>query len=341
MLLALDAVRQPFSLSCLHVEHGLRGEESRADAEAVRALCGRLNVPCRIVSVKPGKIAAAAREKGSGIEAAARNIRHAAFRAEAAHTGARAILVAHTEDDLLETTLMRILRGSGPAGLAAMPPQNGLILRPLLRLRRADVVSYLAMRGVAPRIDSTNSDERYLRNRVRGRLIPALDASFPGWRQGIRSLAGTQRLVADFIAEETKPLVKPAAETKPLARRQGAARISPSALRIPNFFALPRILREEAVFDAIGRLKREQKKTFSPDLPPRRERPPRRSVVRRFASGEVSSASLGAYRLTADAEGGALVQALSPVSSEGFFIAATPAIRNSNNTNVPFILFEL
>jgi tRNA(Ile)-lysidine synthetase-like protein len=127
MLAACAAVRgKAFcasgGLRVAHVDHGLRPiEECAGDAEAVRALCDRLGVGCTVTAVGRGKIEAWAREKGSGIEAAARHFRYEALRREAERVNADYVLVAHTQDDALETALMRVLRGSGPRGLALMP----------------------------------------------------------------------------------------------------------------------------------------------------------------------------------------------------------------------------
>jgi tRNA(Ile)-lysidine synthetase-like protein len=109
-------------LSVVHVDHGLRPpEECAGDAEVVRSLCDRLGVACTVAVIGRGKIEAWARDTGSGIEAAARHFRHEALRREAARVQADFILVAHTQDDALETAVMRFLRGSGPRGLALMP----------------------------------------------------------------------------------------------------------------------------------------------------------------------------------------------------------------------------
>ncbi|MDR1858490.1 MAG: tRNA lysidine(34) synthetase TilS [Treponema sp.] len=212
-----------FDLRCIHVEHGIRPEaESRGDADFVRGLCEKLRVPCRVVSVPPGKIVAMAKKRGLGIEAAARLYRRRAFFREAARldearldaAGSEAassaparVLTAHTADDALETTLMRILRGAGPSGLAAMPASRGRLLRPLLALSRRDVLRYLAEKNISWREDSTNTDTAFLRNRIRHRLIPLLNETFPQWHGALASLAETQFLAANFIEHEARQRV--------------------------------------------------------------------------------------------------------------------------------------
>jgi tRNA(Ile)-lysidine synthase len=288
MLAALVAIRErvtachDFELRCIHIEHGIRPEtESRGDAAFVRSLCQKFNVPCGVVSIKPGKIQAMAKSRGIGIEATARMYRRRAwFRAarllEAEGRPVR-ILVAHTADDMRETVLMRIFRGSGPSGLAAMPVSRGRILRPLLAVSRRDVLDYLAEKNLTWREDSTNTDIQFLRNRIRHGLIPPLNEHFPQWRNAITALATTQSLAAAFIRAEA-------------ARRIKWTSPSPNAKLLTTdyqlFSAEPPIIREEALFQGINRL----------GLPVRIKR----KNIRRFAEGSHTVLDLGQLRIKRD-----------------------------------------
>ncbi|MDR2111354.1 MAG: tRNA lysidine(34) synthetase TilS [Spirochaetaceae bacterium] len=321
MLAALAALRRDrrYKLYCLHVEHGIRpAGESRGDAEAVRAFCERLDVPCRLVFIAPGRVAETARERGSGMEGAARIYRHAAWNREARRIGAARILVAHTRDDLFETVIMRFLRGAGPAGLAALPRERGGILRPLLALSRRDVLGYLGEREIPFRTDSTNADNTLLRNRIRNRLIPRLDILFPHWRNSLITMAETQRMAADFLGEEARKRLP----WRPMTRGAASLRVSREA-----FFSQPEILREEALFIAVDQLKKHRPPgdRFSPDEgPPGAAGPdsgpgtPRRAALRLFARGTVPALDLGAFRL----EGrGAFIEVsrrIAPLHGEGF-----------------------
>jgi tRNA(Ile)-lysidine synthase len=281
MLAALAAMRKEarFSLFCVHVEHGIRpAEESMGDAEAVRTLSEKLKVPCRVITIPRGKIAAFASRSGTGIEAAARHFRHREFSAERRRVKADWILTAHTRDDLLEALLMRFLRGSGPAGLAPMMRNNGRILRPLLEVSRQDVLSYLEEKSIQYRTDSTNYDISFLRNRVRHKLVPILDAHFPSWRGSVLALAETQELVADFLESEAKKRL-------PWENLQGEESLK---LREEDFLSAPPILREEAIFAAVDTL-------AEPDgnMP---SRSPKRSVIR-SAVRDGTAADLGPVRL--------------------------------------------
>ena len=233
-----------FILHCVHIEHGIRPEsESRGDALAVKALCRELKVPCRVISIPQGKITAFASHGGPGIEAAARMFRLRILFREASRLSAEWILTAHTRDDKTENLLMRILKGSGPAGLAAMPRSRGRFLRPLLDLTRKDVLTYLKEKGLCYRTDSTNGDLRYLRNRVRHKLVPLLDDCFPSWQGTLLALAETQSLAADFIAGETNKRL-------PWQMGDDKSRGSKVTLRLAeeDFLNTPAILREEAIF---------------------------------------------------------------------------------------------
>ncbi|MDR2717163.1 MAG: tRNA lysidine(34) synthetase TilS [Treponema sp.] len=299
MLAALAAVRgrSAFNLRCIHIEHGIRPPaESRGDAEFVRSLCKQFRIPCRVVSIAPGKIAAAAKDRGIGIEAAARLYRHRAWLREArrleAKTGESAalpvrILTAHTADDMRETALMRILRGAGPSGLAAMPVSRGPLLRPLITLNRRDVLDYLADRNITWREDSTNADTQFLRNRVRRCLIPQLNEHFPQWRTALTAFAETQSLTAEFIRDEAS------------SRIHWQSSIPHSSFLIPHclytnaetFCAQPAIIREEALFQGIDRLLSNSHKTA---LSRGKKRVNIRRVnIRRFSEGNITAVDLG------------------------------------------------
>ncbi|MDR2517189.1 MAG: tRNA lysidine(34) synthetase TilS [Spirochaetaceae bacterium] len=291
MLAALVSLRDSlaFTLRCIHVEHGIRAAaESRGDAAFVRELCEKLNTSCKVVSIQPGKISGTAKRNGIGIEASARLYRRRALFREArrveAETGAFVrILTAHTRDDLLETALMRILRGAGPAGLAAMPVCRGRFLRPLLALSRADVLRYLAETHIPWREDATNADPRFLRNRIRHRLVPLLNESFPQWRTGLAALSETQSLAAAFIGDEA--LRRIVWVTDGGALHTGAE----------FFFAQSAVIREEALFQGIDRL------LAGRAIPV----PVKRAALRRFCAGLVKAADMGPLRVRR--EGGEII----------------------------------
>jgi tRNA(Ile)-lysidine synthase len=153
----------------LNVDHGLRAGSAR-DADACARVCERLGVTLRRATVQ---VAA------GNVQASARKARYAALRREADLAGATVVATGHTRDDQVETILLRLMRGAGARGLAGIPPRRGRIVRPLIDRSRAEVVAYLEERGLPHLEDPTNATPRYLRNRVRAEVIPALRALAP------------------------------------------------------------------------------------------------------------------------------------------------------------------
>lgn len=180
-----------FRVQAAHLDHGLRPDSS-TDVDFCDALCRRLGVP---LECGRADVAARAAREGAGLEAAARHERYAFLRAVQARVGARWLAVAHTRDDQAETLLLHLLRGAGLTGLGAMRPRSGNLLRPLLRVSRADVLAHLAARGLDWREDPTNADPALLRNRVRHELLPYLEARFNPEARG--ALARAAGLLAD------------------------------------------------------------------------------------------------------------------------------------------------
>jgi tRNA(Ile)-lysidine synthase len=174
--LALLRRRIGHDLAACGIDHGLR-PEAAAELELAAALCRDLGVPFSVarVAVAPG----------SGIQERARDARHRALQAEAARLGASALALGHTADDRAETVLMRLLRGSGPRGLAAMPPRAPSpvggrdVVRPLLLARKSDVMLHLSRHGLVFSSDPTNRDRRFLRARVRHEVLPLLEELSP------------------------------------------------------------------------------------------------------------------------------------------------------------------
>lgn len=157
----------------VHVHHGLRGAAADADAAFCERLAASLGIPFDVVHVDVA--AESARRKWS-LERTAHALRHAAFRLVARRRLATRIALGHTLDDQAETILLRFLRGAGTRGLAGMWPSQGLLIRPLLDVRRADVEHYATHRGLTWRDDESNLDRGIPRNRVRHEVLPALMA---------------------------------------------------------------------------------------------------------------------------------------------------------------------
>ena len=190
-------------LSAVHVHHGLRGDEADADLAFVEELCARLKVPLHVRHASvPGRVARA-RQTGQPetVEEAARNLRYEHFRQLIAEGRADSVLTAHTLNDQAETVLMKLLRGAWTEGLSGIHPVilvpndtlPGRILRPLLGVRRADLVAFLESRNQPWRTDSTNADDVFTRNRIRHHLLPLLREFNPAIDQALANLAELAR----------------------------------------------------------------------------------------------------------------------------------------------------
>jgi tRNA(Ile)-lysidine synthase len=156
----------------LHVHHGLRSDAD-ADAEFARGLGERLDVPVHVTPVRIRRLPDAG-AAWQGLEAEARRLRYRAFAEGARAVGASRVATAHTADDQAETVLMRLLAGAGPRGLAGIPPERGIYVRPLIDTRRTEIEAHLRARGLGWREDPSNQDRSFTRNRIRREVLPFL-----------------------------------------------------------------------------------------------------------------------------------------------------------------------
>lgn len=186
-----------FSLSCVHLNHLMRGEHAREDVRWLTAHCKCLDVS---LAVEVCDVQARARREKRTVEEVGRQARQEALFARARIEkercrGSVRIALAHNRDDQAETVLLRILRGTGVHGLSAMEycRADGLI-RPLLDTSRKEVEAYCEEKGLTPRWDSTNASTVYTRNRLRLELIPLLEDQFnPNVREGLVRLSDNAR----------------------------------------------------------------------------------------------------------------------------------------------------
>lgn len=201
LLCLLAEVRKDLNLTLFaaHVDHSIRGEESRADAEYCRELCSRLTVPIYIETID----VPAARESGEGLETAARRLRYDALRRVKSETGCDLIALAHHLNDQAETVLMHLLRGCGPEGICGMEELSGDLYRPLLNTPKRDLEDYLAERNIPWRTDSTNFDPFTPRNALRLHGLTALEESYPKASHAIVRYAEAARCESRLIERLT------------------------------------------------------------------------------------------------------------------------------------------
>jgi tRNA(Ile)-lysidine synthase len=199
-------------LHVAHVHHGLRGRAADRDAAFVMAEAARRGLAASVCRLDPAE-----RRRGESVEMWARSARYACLDALAAQVRASRIAVAHTLDDQAETVLLHLLRGTGPRGLAGIPPMRHLILRPLLSVSRGDIEAYAAARGLAFRTDASNASKAHLRNRVRHDLLPLLAKRYnPRIAESLAALAALVREDESVLADQAAALfAKAARETGP------------------------------------------------------------------------------------------------------------------------------
>jgi len=178
LLLKLNGLKSNFgfSLHIAHLDHGLR-KDSGSDALFVANWAKRLNIPITIKKLDP-KIM----QKQGSLEEILRNERIEFLITTAKKIKANKIALGHNLDDQAETVLMRILRGTGLSGLSGISLKRDIqgitFIRPLLETTRREIDKFLKRRGVKPRIDSTNQEDVFLRNKIRNNLIPMLKREY-------------------------------------------------------------------------------------------------------------------------------------------------------------------
>lgn len=172
LLVLLELQREiSFEIRAVHVEHGIRGAESREDAAFVKELCQSKEIPFIQYDYDVPRIA---KEQGMSEEEAGRMLRYGAFEKEAEKYLQGKISVAHNQNDNAETILHHLIRGSHLRGLTGIPPVRGKIIRPLLCISREEIEAYLQEKNQNYRTDATNFETIYTRNRIRHEVLPVL-----------------------------------------------------------------------------------------------------------------------------------------------------------------------
>jgi tRNA(Ile)-lysidine synthase len=232
-----------------HFDHRLRGEDdARADLRAVESLCARYGVP----------LETEAWNAPVAKEAAAREARYAFLADVAAKHGAGVVVTGHTADDQVETVVMHALRGAGLYGLAGMAvsswwpfvSQDGpRLVRPLLGVSRDETHAYCAARAIAFSVDASNADHRFLRNRIRGTVLPAVDAAMPEGRTAILALADEARAGIEAIIPVVDALIVDDDAGRVRIARAGLRSLAPALVAHAYRRALLRLLGDAREFE--------------------------------------------------------------------------------------------
>jgi tRNA(Ile)-lysidine synthase len=197
------------TIELAHVNFQLRGEESEADEEFVRAYAKRKKLT---LHVKRGDVTRRRKQMKQGIQEAARQMRYEWFEMLRVEQGAGFVVTAHHADDQVETMLFHFLRGSGVQGLAGIAERDRKLLRPLLMHNREDIEALARRRNMEWREDSSNSTLKYTRNMLRQMVLPELEKINPGLRETLLHLAPIYRetatLVRDHLESELRKHVR-------------------------------------------------------------------------------------------------------------------------------------
>jgi tRNA(Ile)-lysidine synthase len=208
LLHVLIAFRDEYDLSLIaaHLDHGIRGQESRRDAEFVRNLAHGLGLP---LESAVADVPALAKRERITIQEAAREARYDFYeKVRKKHKGHK-VATGQTADDQAETILMRVIRGAGLRGLKGIPPvRGGVYIRPLIETSRGDVERFAREEDLSYVSDSSNIKDVYLRNRVRHDLIPHVEREYnPNIRKGLTRMASILSREDDFLDREAEEAV--------------------------------------------------------------------------------------------------------------------------------------
>jgi tRNA(Ile)-lysidine synthase len=214
LLSTLYKLRAVYNLTLIvaHVNHQLRGSESHRDAVFVEQQAERLGLPFYQTQVD---VKSFQYTTGLSPQHAARLLRYEYFQSLCQTLETTCIALGHTADDQVETFLVRLLRGSGPAGLAGIPPVRRPFIRPLITTHRPAILSYLTSEGIAWVEDSTNAQRTYLRNCVRLDLLPMLQQINPQISKGLLGLTNMLSAENDVLEQHTDVVAQQTVQWKP------------------------------------------------------------------------------------------------------------------------------
>lgn len=231
-ILAEQAARNGFSLTLAHVNHGIRGDEALRDRDFCVETAARYGVELCLEEVDVPTLAAM---HGTGLEEEARSVRYSFFEKLMRERSIPLLVTAHHADDQLETLLFRLCRGTGAKGLCGISPVRtfsdvGYLARPLLTVRRCDILDFCRTEHLAYVVDSTNRDTAYARNRIRTEVVPVLESLFDdpqrraaalseGLREDEAYLSSLAEQFLSRIKSDEIPIAALSEMAKPVIRR--------------------------------------------------------------------------------------------------------------------------
>ncbi|NMD39006.1 MAG: tRNA lysidine(34) synthetase TilS [Christensenellaceae bacterium] len=195
-----------FQLYAVHVEHGIRKQESMDDAFFVENLCKKLKIPLHIEHVKN------LNKNDKGLENKAREVRYNIFKKALKRFNANALLISHHADDNVETFLMNLFRGAGTTGLIGIKDtrtlDNAVLLRPFISINKSDILFALDNSNILYRIDKTNFEDIYTRNKLRLNIIPQIAQIYPSFAKAIKKTSEIIQTDEDFFNSVVNNFIK-------------------------------------------------------------------------------------------------------------------------------------
>lgn len=234
------------SLRAVYVHHQLRGEEADADERFVRELCENEGIPCRVFHED---VQGMAQREKIGLEEAGRIARYRCFATVCEDVGGGKIALAHHQDDLAETMLHHLVRGTGMAGLCSLKPVSGNRIRPLLCLEKEEILVYLKAAGQPWRTDSSNLEDDYTRNRIRHHVLEELKTEVNP--RAVRHMAQLSEEL-----EETRVVLAQVAAEK---RRQYVRKSEKGMLLAEELKKEPDLIGRQIVHDLLKEISGKQK----------------------------------------------------------------------------------
>ncbi len=185
-------------LMAAHVNHCLRGEEADKDEEYVKKICKNMGIECFVKKIDVHKVSL---ERSISCETAGREVRYEFFKDILKKINGQKVAVAHNANDQAETVLMRVMRGSGLEGLSGIRAvRDNVYVRPILHISRKEIEDYCEANKLHPRIDKTNLENIFTRNKIRLELIPYIEKNFnKDIIDGLNRLVDTIRKDNDYI----------------------------------------------------------------------------------------------------------------------------------------------
>ena len=237
-----------FEIFVAHINHGIR-EESTDDEKYVEKWAKKFDIPFYVLHAKVEEIA---KSEKLGLEETGRKVRYDFFEEVLNKVGANKIAVAHNKNDLAETIIMHILRGSGSKGLCGIEPKQNKIIRPMLEITRDEIEEFCEKQNLNPRIDKTNFENGYTRNKIRNIVIPYIKENFnPNIVNSLERLSEIMREQEDFVACETEKQYKNVLVDE---IKSGENEYNIIIIDLKKFNMLPIIIEKKIILFAIQKL---------------------------------------------------------------------------------------